>query len=771
MQIAFTIFKYFPHGGIQRDLMKMARECLRRGHRVRIYAIRWNAPPPVEDIDLQIISVEALSNHRLYERFAEQMHEHVRANPVDLLVGINKMPGLDVYYAGDSCYEEKARNQRSAAYRLLPRYRHFSRFERAVFDSHVATEILTISDIQTPHFRHYYGTPPERFHGLPPGIEPDRIAPPDTDRIRADLRSEFGIGEDEKLLLFIGSGFIKKGLDRLLLAMRALESALLKRTRLFVIGHDHAEPFRRMVMRLGIADQVTFFAEGRDDVPRFLFSADGLVLPAYDENAGMVIIEAMLAGLPALVTANCGYAKYLKQADAGLLTPLPFEQQHFDAQLAELLTSDERPSWRKRGLAMAQHPELFQLATRAVDHLEAFARQRRSLIAFALFKFFPYGGLQRDFLRIATACLEHGYRVRVYTLSWEGPRPEGFDIIEVPVDAVTNPVRYQRFADWVRQDLAWRPASGLVGFNKMPGLDIYFAADSCYEEKAQMQRAPLYRQTRRYRLFSRFERSVFGAGADTDVLLITDQQRAQFQKYYATPDERLHLLPPGISRDRCRGPDWQTVRRDFRQDFDIADDELVLLLIGSGFITKGLDRALRAIASLPADVRARVRLFVIGEDNPRQFLGLAGELGVGAQLRIFSGRDDIPRFLQGADLMLHPAYMESGGIVLIEAIVAGLPVIATDVCGYAPYIEQADAGVLIRSPFSQETLNATLAEVIGDATIRERWSANGVSFGHTADIYRQTEHALRLIEARLFPNHSDDAGSETGRRSEARTGG
>ena len=769
MQIAFTIFKYFPHGGIQRDLMKMARECLKRGHRVRVYAIRWNAPLP-DDIDVRIVPVEALSNHRLYERFSQSVHEHVRSHPVDLLVGINKMPGLDVYYAGDSCYEEKARSQRGAVYRLLPRYRHFSRFERAVFDPHVSTEILTISDVQTPHFRHHYGTPPERFHALPPGIERDRIAPSDTDRIRASLRAELNLEPDDVLLLFIGSGFIKKGLDRVLLAMRALPDRLLARTRLFVIGQDNAEPFRRMAVRLGIAGQVTFFAQGRDDIPRFLFSAEGLLLPAYDENAGMVIIEAMLAGLPALVTQNCGYAKYLKEADAGLLTPLPFDQQIFNAQLVELITSDQRPLWRERGLAMARQAELFQLARRAVDHLETFARQRRRLIAFALFKFFPYGGLQRDFLRIATACVQRGYRVRVYTLSWEGAVPEGFDVIEVPVDAVTNPVRYQRFADWVRQDLTWRPAAALVGFNKMPGLDVYFAADACYEEKARQLRTPLYRLTYRYRLFSRFERAVFGEDADTDILLITDQQRRQFQKYYETPDSRLHLLPPGVSADRCRGADAQTLRCDFRREFEVDEDELVLLLIGSGFITKGLDRALHAVAALPSALRKRARLFVIGQDNPRQFLGLAAELGIEDQLRIFSGRDDIPRFLQGADIMLHPAYVESGGIVLIEAIIAGLPVIATDVCGYAPYIEQADAGVLIGSPFSQEALNRTLAGVMEDAGQRSRWSENGVRFGRTADIYRQTEHALAVIEARLPADTRHVDSHDTGKRIEALPG-
>jgi UDP-glucose:(heptosyl)LPS alpha-1,3-glucosyltransferase len=749
MQLAFAIYKYFPFGGIQRDLLKIARACLKRGHEVRIYVIRWEAQLPEEALDVHVVPVVAMANHRLYERFADYVLSHVKEHPVDLLVGMNKMPGLDVYYAGDSCYEEKARSQRSAFYRKTPRYQHFSRFERAVFDPLVKTRILTISDVQTPYFIRYYGTQPERFHPLPPGIEPDRIAPEDKRPVRKDFRHEFGIAEDDLLLLFMGSGFIKKGLDRALLALKALPEELYRKSWLYVLGRDNAEPFRRMAIRLGVSDRVRFFDEGRDDVPRFLFSADGLMLPAYDENAGMVILEAMFAGVPALVTSNCGYAHYLEAADAGLLAPMPFDQTKFNEQLVELLTSDMRAEWARRGMAVAGHRELFTLAESAADYLEGFARERRPLIGFALFKYFPFGGLQRDFLRVAAESIRRGYAIRVYTLSWEGPVPEGIDLVEVPVAAVTNHRRYERFAEWVMDDIRWRPVDCLVGFNKMPGLDIYYAADSCYEEKAQQLRAPLYRLTGRYRLFSSFERSVFDPDGDVDVMLITEHQKDQFQKFYDTPDERLNILPPGISNDRRYGEDADAIRREFREEFGVADDDVLLLLIGSGFITKGLDRALLAIAALPDDVKRRVRFFVIGQDNPRQFLKLAEDLGVADKLTIFSGRDDIPRFLQGSDVMVHPAYMESGGIVLLEALVAGLPVLATDVCGFAPYVDRAGGGKLIDSPFCQEQLNRELARMITDEDHRRHCSANGIAFGRTADVYGMAERAVDLIEEHL----------------------
>jgi UDP-glucose:(heptosyl)LPS alpha-1,3-glucosyltransferase len=179
------------------------------------------------------------------------------------------------------------------------------------------------------------------------------------------------------VLLFLGSGFIKKGLDRALLAVRALPPELFASTRLMVVGGDNAEYFRRMATRLGMAERVQFFS-GRDDVPRFLFGADSLLLPAYDENAGMVILEAMIAGLPALVTKNCGYAHYLADADAGLISPMPFAQERFNAQLAELMTSDARATWQANGRTLAADRDIYRLAEVAVDYFERFAGDRRA---------------------------------------------------------------------------------------------------------------------------------------------------------------------------------------------------------------------------------------------------------------------------------------------------------------------------------------------------------------------------------------------------------
>ena len=98
------------------------------------------------------------------------------------------------------------------------------------------------------------------------------------------------------------------------------------------------------------------------------------------------------------------------------------------------------------------------------------------IVAFCLYKYFPFGGLQRDFMRIASTVAARGHHVRVYTQSWEGDCPKAFELIRVPVKSHTNHGRNAEYYAWVQEHLKTHPADRVVGFNKMPGLDVYFAA-------------------------------------------------------------------------------------------------------------------------------------------------------------------------------------------------------------------------------------------------------------------------------------------------------
>lgn len=309
-------------------------------------------------------------------------------------------------------------------------------------------------------------------------------------------------------------------------------------------------------------------------------------------------------------------------------------------------------------------------------------------------------------MRIALECQRRGHDIRVYTLIWEGDVPDGFEVLVAPVRSIFNHRRNEKFTAWVRADLDRRPVQRVIGFNKMPGLDVYYAADACFEEKAQTLRNPLYRQWGRYRHFAGYERAVFDPASKTEILMISEVQQPLFVKHYGTQAERFHLLPPGISQDRRAPANAADVRAEFRREFGLEEDDLLLVQIGSGFKTKGLDRSLKALSALPKALRRRTRLIAIGQDDPKPFLLQIAALGLNDQVQILKGRSDIPRFLLGADLLIHPAYNENTGTVLLEALVSGLPVLVTDVCGYATTSPRPTPGGCCRVPSSRTVSTA-----------------------------------------------------------------
>ncbi|CBG90884.1 glycosyltransferase family 4 protein [Citrobacter rodentium] len=371
------------------------------------------------------------------------------------------------------------------------------------------------------------------------------------------------------------------------------------------------------------------------------------------------------------------------------------------------------------------------------------------IIAFCLYKFFPFGGLQRDFLRIAQTVAARGHQVRVYTQSWEGEHPAEFEIVQVPVKSRTNHGRNAEYHAWVQAHLREHPVDRVVGFNKMPGLDVYFAADVCYAEKVAREKGFFYRLTSRYRHYAAFERATFEQGKATQLMMLTEKQIADFQKHYQTEAERFHILPPGIYPDRKYSAQIPDAREIYRQKNGITGQQNLLLQVGSDFTRKGVDRSIIALASLPEALRHNTLLYIVGQDKPRKFEALAEKLGVRSNVHFFSGRNDVAELMAAADLLLHPAYQEAAGIVLLEAIAAGLPVLTSAVCGFAHYIVDANCGVAIEEPWKQEALNDILRKALTQPSLRAAWAENARHYADTQDLYSLPEKAADIITGGL----------------------
>ncbi len=333
-------------------------------------------------------------------------------------------------------------------------------------------------------------------------------------------------------------------------------------------------------------------------------------------------------------------------------------------------------------------------------------------------------------LRIAHDCVNAGHEVTIYSGEWRGDMPDARIRVEIlPSRGWLNHSRHQSLISAMQQALVKAPVDLVVGFNRMAGLDVYYAADPCYLQRAHEERSWFYRHLPlirgRYRFFASAEKAVMDAQGNCQILLLTEREKLSFQQWYGTPDARFHLLPPSIPLKKFANKNREACRTYARQQFNLPAQANIVLTVGSAFVRKGVDRVIDAIAALPKVLQDNTWLIAIGEyESNSNIQAYCEKRGVAHCCIHVGGRADVADLMLGADIFAHPARSELAGIVLIEAMTAGLPVLVTDVCGYAARITEAGAGVVLPSPYHQIEMNNALAVMLQSAQQVE-WQENG----------------------------------------------
>ena len=367
-------------------------------------------------------------------------------------------------------------------------------------------------------------------------------------------------------------------------------------------------------------------------------------------------------------------------------------------------------------------------------------------LVFAIFRYFPFGGLQLDFARFLKEGIRRGHAVTVLYDRWEGEFIPGAEYVKLNCRALSNWGRALDFETQARSYCREHPFDRIVGFNRMGGLDWYYAADNPFAEHVRRKNM-LVRLLPRYRVFERLEKAVFGAAGSTRILYLTEAQKESFQHYYGTENDRFRYLPPGVAPQFVlrKEPEAQQIRIRIRAEFKIPETAVLLVQVCSAFRTKGVDRVLESVSGLSPAIRDQIVYLVAGNEEPGDFLKLAKKLGIADQV-IFAGpRRDVPDLLTAADLMVHPARNEATGTVLAEAAVCGLPAVCSADCGYAPLIRSA-GGIVLPDPFTVQALTDALELSLRLPDALDKMRRDARSYSESSDFYHRTELFWKFIE-------------------------
>ncbi len=343
MKIAFIRNEYDPYGGAERFTQTLSEAFAERGDEVHIFAREWieSGTPNIRFHRIRAFRSPSLLRHASFVYLAGQS---VRKEQFDLVQSNERTLCQDIYRAGDGVHarwlEIRATYEsflKRVSVRLNPFHRYILRLERRLFEHPDLKAVIVNSDMVRREITSRFRIPDEHIHTIYNGVDLKEFHPQHRASVGKPFRKECNISDATPLVLFVGSGFERKGLAALIKGMSMAGSD----AKLWVVGKGKTRSYKNLTEQLWLDARVTFWGPQKNVMP-FYAAADILALPTWYDPFPTVVLEALASGLPVITTAQCGAAEIIRRGREGFILSSP----HAVPELAGYLTKLYHPSQR-----------------------------------------------------------------------------------------------------------------------------------------------------------------------------------------------------------------------------------------------------------------------------------------------------------------------------------------------------------------------------------------------------------------------------------------
>jgi UDP-glucose:(heptosyl)LPS alpha-1,3-glucosyltransferase len=307
LSIGFVRRGYSQTGGAEAYLKRLARGVTVAGHNVQLVATNdwpeaaWPFGPST----------------RLRARspidFADELEQIRPSLHCDVLFSLERVWNCDVYRAGDGVHRawlERRRKFELPLKRFVRslnrKHRDLLRLEKSLFTDRKVRRVIAASQLIKDEIVDLYAYPADKIDIVRNGVPLDefRFDP----ELREKSRQNLKLKPDQVALLFVGSGWERKGL---LFAIEAMALCKDRKTRLLVAGHGNETLYKTKRLRFWREDPIRFLGEVADVVPLYA-AADIFILPTIYDPFSNACLEALACGLPVVTTRSNGFSEIIE---------------------------------------------------------------------------------------------------------------------------------------------------------------------------------------------------------------------------------------------------------------------------------------------------------------------------------------------------------------------------------------------------------------------------------------------------------------------------
>jgi len=320
MKLAIVRQSYTPFGGAERFVERAVEALNRSDLSLTIVARRWSGAPTHE-----VLRCDPFHLGRTWRdaSFAHCVRKLIAEQRFDIVQSHERIAGCDVFRAGDGVHatwlELRARAGGTSVRvgrALSPWHRYTLAAEAAMFaDSRLKAVICNSTMIRDDLIRRF-AVDEAKLHVIYNGIDLDDYSPALRDLHRSRLRRELEVDDQLPVVLYVGSGFERKGVRPLIDAASRMTETL---AQFWIIGKDkHSARYREYADKKGVGNRVRFLGP-QQDVRPFYGAADAFALPTLYDPFPNAALEALASGLPVVVSNTCGACELIEPGRNGFV--------------------------------------------------------------------------------------------------------------------------------------------------------------------------------------------------------------------------------------------------------------------------------------------------------------------------------------------------------------------------------------------------------------------------------------------------------------------